>query len=53
MSSDSDLKFTFTIDDVRKQLKILGYNSVPDSKLAEFAQGKILSLDFKTYKNSK
>ncbi|XP_063712914.1 uncharacterized protein LOC134841070 isoform X3 [Symsagittifera roscoffensis] len=51
MSSDSDLKFTFTIDDVRKQLKILGYNSVPDSKLAEFAQDLRKLIEYDQRKN--
>ena len=31
--------FNFTIEDVRKQLNILGYSSIPNDKLSEFAEG--------------
>ena len=39
MGPGGDSHFDFTIEDVRKQLSILGYTSVPDSKLSEFAEG--------------
>ncbi|XP_075239127.1 uncharacterized protein LOC142334747 [Convolutriloba macropyga] len=54
MGPGGDSHFDFTIEDVRKQLNILGYTSVPDSKLSEFAEDlrKLIEYDQRKSKSA-